>query len=84
MTQEFKPRKKYEFNCLLENAQQREISKNKNKRNNFKATVFTISTEQIPQKDFEKIVYGGSFGYKACLKIEVVQEKQSSESGSHE
>jgi len=65
--------KKFEFDALLQNIA---IKDKGSKSCKDPHTVFTVLTKPIFNEEMDALVYGGCYGAKICLKIEVVVEKQ--------
>ena len=67
-----KKSEKFEFNGLIQNISKKDKGSKSCKDPH---TEFTILTRPITNEEMDKLVFGGCFGAKTCLKIEVLTEK---------
>lgn len=73
--------KKYEFDGLMQDIQQKPKGSKSCKDPH---TKFTILTKPITNTEMDKLVYGGCYGFRLKLIIEVVEEKTEVTNGSLE
>lgn len=78
MNQQERQLEKFEFDGLMQDVHQKPKGSKSCKDPH---TAFTILTRQITNQEMDKIVFGGCYGFKVKLTIEVVKEPQTERKG---